>query len=821
MELNDTEYLLNPALFTDSVTIEDKFSTEYLLNESLGVENKKADDEQISSKNFDILPSPLTTPVKEDIESILINQDASIIQTHSAINSLSGNYTNGDELELEKNTIKTFLKIFENYCYFIRYYEYQLYLSNQDKYIRFLIHLFAKKSSNFFETTEDLNMFIEIVRTFVNEPTNIYMRLSKKVLDKDNTMKASIIWKWNRRSKIYKTSDLINQDSDDEVKKNVFMDMINKIRITEFELLQTERKFLLKSFIKRYFNLWKEKKKLTEHYVYFGNELIRERFFKESIYSNWRKILLHKDEADMHMHKVVKKKAFEKLWLQREINNEAKDKQETFTDYNLKVKYTNNLKQKHSLLETLNEKKDMKLKTETLRQLIFQARLGRQADMVYFGLIKRNCLELLQKKLTLKQLEERFAGATKTRYFKILLKRIRSLDKDEKFAVNANRNLIKKRLLNCLKIKYEMDTKLMISADKKAVSTVSSVRTAFDKWRMLVSNIKYEKLMFYEKIYNNEVAVPVAKETVYRHLLSSYMKLKTYEEEGEKLQVLNDKKNFFNAAKKALHKQNAQFLRLASYKSQNVRDAYLNKWRMSLNVVESHDELVLAFLNKRTVTDLSKILYNWNLKVMRNESMNTPLLTHRKRWRRAQLRGVLGVWMEKQRLKEAELVKRAIKTPFKQHDSQKAFNGTVERRNVPHRLFLEETPFVGTPINQNIYSSEFKTSKIREKKELLENFTPHSRFSKDLLRPSPVKKQILKTRMESMPSAKDEINSKEYKLSNNSKDNRYFRNKISLDDASFSTPFSTNSNLRYKTHVSPEIKTSIENSKKTFLPPLK
>mgnify|MGYP001328390101 FL=1 len=219
MELNDTEYLLNPALFTDSVTIEDKFSTEYLLNESLGVENKKADDEQISSKNFDILPSPLTTPVKEDIESILINQDASIIQTHSAINSLSGNYTNGDELELEKNTIKTFLKIFENYCYFIRYYEYQLYLSNQDKYIRFLIHLFAKKSSNFFETTEDLNMFIEIVRTFVNEPTNIYMKLSKKVLDKDNTMKASIIWKWNRRSKIYKTSDLINQDSDDEVKK--------------------------------------------------------------------------------------------------------------------------------------------------------------------------------------------------------------------------------------------------------------------------------------------------------------------------------------------------------------------------------------------------------------------------------------------------------------------------------------------------------------------------------------------------------------------------------------------------------------------------
>ncbi len=36
MELNDTEYLLNPALFTDSVTIENKFSTEYLLNESQG-----------------------------------------------------------------------------------------------------------------------------------------------------------------------------------------------------------------------------------------------------------------------------------------------------------------------------------------------------------------------------------------------------------------------------------------------------------------------------------------------------------------------------------------------------------------------------------------------------------------------------------------------------------------------------------------------------------------------------------------------------------------------------------------------------------------
>ncbi len=54
------------------------------------------------------------------------------------------------------------------------------------------------------------------------------------------------------------------------------MDMINKLKLQSLNFAN-RRKFLLKSFIKRYFNLWK--KKVDRTLCLFGNELGREQPF--------------------------------------------------------------------------------------------------------------------------------------------------------------------------------------------------------------------------------------------------------------------------------------------------------------------------------------------------------------------------------------------------------------------------------------------------------------------------------------------------------------------------------------------------------------
>lgn len=804
MSSNDTEYLLNQDFFDNDIAVEEELSTEYLLNHSFAPAVASDDNLQQYSKKPEKVMVPNLSKPNEDIENILNNQDASIIQTHSAIHSLIDNYANNGQFNILKTVnmgqeiLETFLKIFENYCYFIRYYEYQLYIANQDKYIRFLSNMFAGNNLDSLQVGEDLNMFIEIIYTFVNEPTNIYMRLSKNLLEKNNKLRSLILNKWSGRYKIYKTSNLVTHDANEEIKKTAFLSMVKKARNIEHELMNKLNQHLLDHSIQNSFDLWREKCNLADHYAHFGNELIKERILKKSIQEKWSLTLIHRNSATDFMNKSLKKRVFAKLIVCKKNANIYDTKQKAFADRNLKQKTMSNLKEQYTSISTLDSESNMNLQKNILDRLLKQSKLLRQADVQYFNSLKKHHWELLQKKLTLSLLERKYKENRMSKYLKTLQVRVNELGKLQRLGKSERKMLLKRSLMVALKHSYNHDKELKSAADKKALAIKSAMKPAFNKWRVMVENIKNEKLIFYERIYTNEVAVPVAREFVFRALLSSYNSLRENSQEANRLHTVNSKKRFVDIAKQKLKGQDELLSEATNYRSTNVKEVYLDKWKMSSYVAESHDELMLAFLNKKMITELGRILYNWNLKVMRNESMNTPLLTHRKRWRRAQLRGALEIWVEKLRLKEAEIAKQTIKTPFRLHQTQKAYSGTVDRSQIPQRFMLDETLFTETPPSQNVYSSEFKSSKIREKKELLGNFTPYSKFSKDLLKPSPVKKQTLRTRLENSSNTKDEFNTNDYLLSNSGPKNKInFRNR-GLEDTTFSTPVSTSSKLSHR-----------------------
>lgn len=281
MNLNDTEFLLNEEPLIKSIDANQDFSTEYLLSHSFEDDSAY---QKTASQNSQKSAKAFIAVTNENTENNVAIQDALIIQTHSAINSFLIDYkvvkghTEADR-DLDQNTLKTFLNIFENYCYLIRFYEFQLYVTNRDKYIRFLANFFTINTVENIMYTDDYDMFLEIVKTFVHEPTNIYMRLAKNLLDKSNRLKAQILVTWKNKSEIYTTSALINKKRNIELMNLVLMKICDEFRVTDYELLKREKIILLR-ILERAFKTWTERKLLNEHFIDFGKELVRERVFK-------------------------------------------------------------------------------------------------------------------------------------------------------------------------------------------------------------------------------------------------------------------------------------------------------------------------------------------------------------------------------------------------------------------------------------------------------------------------------------------------------------------------------------------------------------
>jgi hypothetical protein len=822
MNLNDTEFLLNEEPLIKSIDANQDFSTEYLLSHSFeddsAYQKTASQDSQKSAKAF-------IAVTNENTENNVAIQDALIIQTHSAINSFLIDYkvakghTEADR-DLDQNTLKTFLNIFENYCYLIRFYEFQLYVTNRDKYIRLLANFFTINTVENIMYTDDYDMFLEIVKTFVHEPTNIYMRLAKNLLDKSNRLKAQILVTWKNKSEIYTTSALINKKRNIELMNLVLMKICDEFRVTDYELLKREKIILLR-ILERAFKTWTERKLLNEHFIDFGKELVRERVFKNILVQKRKHLLHNTEKATLKANQAIKRKTLETVRHQENIVKKAEEIQNNFAVKTLKQKYINEIKHAYKSIEYINNKPYVSLKEKALEQMVFNSRLIRQGDARYFDCMKQKCWSSIKKKHILCMLEKRYLSSVKNKNLLLLRQKLHSLTKEKHLSISTQDMLLKKRVLTNWKNEHNFDKASLDTINSNNQLCSTSIKSTLTKWRTMVRNIENEKLLFYERIYREEVAAPVAREFIYRKMLYHYMTLKKNQENAISSHSLSNKKAFFQKSRDTLGAFSSQKSKATTYRKQAVADFNFDRWRLYLNVTSSHDELVTAFLNKKITLDLSRLLYNWNLRIMRNQTMQTPLSTHLKRWKRAQIRGALEIWLEKLKLKE-ESTAREIKTPFRPYQMHKAFDGTVERGSLSKRLLqnipLEEKSFV----NQNVFSSEYKSSKIKEKKEFLKNLTPSTRFSKELLKPSPVKRNNLRSRIDNKQMSKDHFNSKDYLLSHNGyKDNRFSRNILMSDDSSFNTPMSTSSKISHKNSLKAHNFLSAEEDGGEALPRLK
>lgn len=821
MDLNDTAYLLSEEPLVESIDANQEFSTEYLLNHSF---KEDSTYQKTSSQDSHKSIEALRIITKENTENNVEVQDALIIQTHSAINSLLIHYKvikgyTEANWDLNQNTLRTFLNIFENYCYLIRFYEFQLYVTNRDKYIRFLANFFTINTIENIIYTDDYNMFLEIVKTFVHEPTNIYMRLAKYLLDKSNRFKAQILVKWKNKCEIYKTSALINKRRNITLKSLFLVKICDEFRTTHYEHLNKEKVILL-GILERAFQIWTERKLLNEHFTNFGKELVRERIFK-NILENKRKYLLHNTEAaTLRVNQAIKKKALGTLRHQRNIMNIAEETKKGFLGETLKKKYFNDIIHVYKSNEYIKSQLYVSLKEKTFKQIVFNFRSIRQGDARYFDFMKQKCWNNIQKRHILIMLEKRYLNSVKNKSLFSVRQKLHSLIKQKHFAISTQDMLSKKRALNNWKNKQNFDRKLVEAIDSNNRICSAFIKSTLNKWRVMLRNLENEKLSFYERIYRKEVAAPVAREYIYREILLYYMRLKKNQENAVTSHSFSNKKAFFQKFRDTNDVYNSQMSKATIYRKQAVVDLDFDKWRLYLYVTNSHDELVTAYLNQKITSDLSRLLYNWNMRIMRNQIMQTPLSTHLKRWKRAQIRGALEIWLEKLKLKEKSRA-REIKTPFRPHQIHKTFDGTVERgslsRRIQQSIPLEEKSFG----NQNVFSSEYKSSKIKEKKEFLKNLTPSTRFSKELLKPSPVKRDNLKSRIDSKQLMKDHFNGKDYLLSHiGFKENRFSRNLLMSDDSSFNTPMSTSSKISHKNSLKPHKYPSVDNDGEA-LPSLK
>ncbi|SGZ38210.1 uncharacterized protein HGUI_00410 [Hanseniaspora guilliermondii] len=822
MDLNDTEFLLKEEPLIQSIDTSQEFSTEYLLNHSFEADNVY---KKIELQDSEQLVKASKTVIKENTEHDVAIQDALIIQTHSAIHSLLNyhkvakdyNEVKGD---LDHDTLKTFLSIFENYCYLIRFYEFQLYVTNKDKYIRFLANLFEVNTVEQIMYTDEFNMFVEIVRTFVHEPTNIYMRLSKSLLEKSNRLKTRIFLSWKNKYKIHKPSIMISKKKDTELKRFFLVKICDEFRATNHELFEKEKITLVRSF-ERVFRMWAEKKLLKEHFINFGNELVKERFFK-NVFLLKRKHLLHiSEEATSKVNKKIKRKVLEFLRHQGNLIKTAEDIQNNFVRERIKQKYFDEMKHAFISFEHINRQPHVSLKKKMLKQMVLNARLIREGDTRYFDFMKQKCWNSIQKKLILIKLEKKYLKAVKGKNFLLLRQKLHNINKKKALAISTEDLLLRKRVLINWKTKRIFGKALVDAANNNNQICSAIIRSTMNKWRIMIHNIKDEKLLFFERTYKEEVSALVAREFIYRKILCQYMKLKKNQEMAAKSHSVNTKRAFFLRSRDTLGAIGNQISQATMYRTQAVIDFDFAKWRLYLYVTRSHDELVTAFVNKKIVSDLSRLLYNWNLKIMRNETMQTPLSTHLKRWKRAQIRGALEIWLEKLKSKE-ESIKMEIKTPFRPYQMHKPFDGTVERGNMSKKILrsipLEEKNLV----NENVFSSEYKSSKIKEKKEILKSLTPSTRFSKELLKPSPVKRHNLKTRIDNNPMMKNYFNSEDYLLSHiGFKDNKFSSNTVKLDETSFNTPMSTSTKLNHKNSLKSHKFLSVEEDDGEFLPSLK
>ncbi|XBW35649.1 hypothetical protein QEN19_001222 [Hanseniaspora menglaensis] len=757
---NETNYLLEYSTNNIQFNDHDQHSTISLLNRSVeDIMNEENKNAAVSLSKE--LSSQKTSSSLKDIESLFQQQDSEVIVMQAKLYSLFKNRDKANNfkvmlisLSVSEQEILKFIKVLESYVYFIRLYEYQLYCLNNDKYIKFLIDTMVNNDLNENGELANFNLFKNIIVTFNSHPTNIYMRLSWILYNKSVKSKGEIFQHWKNISLIKLNLGKVTRIWNERTQRKLLNTLILKYNKNTDEFHKVTNAFLYKLLTTKALLKWKNKQSLIGKYDHFGEDLVREQVFKTYFLTNMAK--LKKINAIANEFKNKNLSVMFLVKLKNKINKikdlddwakhkfETKFKSETFLKMNDNIDSLKKLK-KISTVFTLQKH---------FKNIIFQAENRALSDSFYFHNLKKTCFKRILFSYKLK---------TKVVRHNQLLKKL-ALDMwVNRFLKNINMSesaILKceSRDINPIKISaiYQLQKKsdyiLVLQSildENKVMLNEALFRKYIQSWRAILHNITMNKLEYLMQLfYKNNYQYQIKKKAVSR--LKQFLQADHYDMiDADFYYQANLKKRVMRSMYNCFSNIKNQELIASKYKEKKAALNILFNFRSKFRLTKDLAQLASVYKDRKLFKSVKKAINHWNLKLLKIKNMSNSLDTHIKRWKRAETRGIISLWLnQKNALTEykyqgeisnnSELISVNSKEIFSDETLNRKLN-TFDSRD---EALIYETPLKKVRNRRDVIDyTNFKNLEIQERKRFYQGSIKKNKnnLSEPILKPSPIK----------------------------------------------------------------------------------
>lgn len=749
---NDTDYLLKyPS---------NKSDVDNLINHStMSLVNKSIEDIMKTDIQHDISIKLEPRVVTENIEDMLLTQDEKIIKLHAKLYSLFVKANDTDSrrtilisLGVSNKELIEFIKVFENYCYFIRLYEHQLYCSNNDKYIKFLIDSIVDIELEGANEPVNFKLLKDVILNFNYNPKNIYMRLSWYLYQKEHQSITSIFKKWRTLSSVRHNLQKLHNIWIEKIQRktlNIFIKKYNK-EVDErngISDLFYHKKILIDSCLK-----WKQKTLLLEKFIIFGEELVKERIMKNILREKLKHLNLMSINAENFYHGQLKRKII--LLFMKSINHLKNENAlaRIHLDTTRKSHFLINIEIKNTDLRNMTFVANSLSVRKSFRSLCDIANSRILADEFYFKTLKLhhwNEMLVAYKLSTFKRKQQVITKvfiidtwAKKTMKQQLMIRKA-----DIKFETRDT-NLYKILIFNKLENKLNVLSNLNnIFEENKLFLSKSTIIKCFQSWNKLSQSIKINKLEFMLNLFFKQTHHLNIK---YNFLQSVQNSITTKNELSitaeEHYHTKLKKKVIFSFLSNIENLKSQAFI-ADKYKEKRAASNVVLNMKIKYSLINDFIQLSSVYTDRKLYKNVKRIITNWNLKLLKIKNMSSALDTHSKRWKRAELRGIISLWQDQMHLAEQHRAQLNSSGPDLSLFSEKLLTGDVVLNQQKGFNELHDANIYVTPekkIQSRRQAIDYLNSKnleIQERRRFYQGSMKKKKMNANemILKPSPIK----------------------------------------------------------------------------------
>ena len=777
---NDTDYLLKYPLDTSVIDNYKDHSTLSLVNKSVEDIMKSDISNDLNIKITDETAKK-SESVSKNIESMLLAQDSNIIKLQAKLYSMfSSSHNTGTNktvlvlLELTNKDMLKFIKIFENYCYFIRLYEHQLYCSNNDKYIKFLIDTIVLDDlMNDNDKITNFKLFKDIVLNFNSNPKNIYMRLSWILYQKDLQTKKEIYEKWNNFLSIRNNLQQLSNIWDERIQREMLNIIIKKYNEKSDHLNSLADLFGYQKTVLKLFTKWSHKTELLENYNSFGEELVKERVFKTVLSKKLSEMNLSSEKALNFKMLQLKKKVLSK-WLNKTTQLAEKNTTATnYFDYKTKVEHIDYMKKKLNFSINLSIISDDVIKKKYLKSITNVAIDRDLADKTYFKMLKQvywkkllfvskvNKFQMEQnyllKKFILKNwIQKNIKQSEMKDLADVAFDNRDSYDYNKLFLEKINKRLNKIADLN------------IILEDHSILLNKSLLVKCLKSWSTMSHNIKIKKLDFLQKQFLYEKHFLSTKQNFMSNFQKCLSKNQELIKRADTFYSNKVKQKIVNAVLRKIDNLKNQEFIATQYKEKRLAVDTLSNLMSKYSFTKDLNELSSVYTDRKLYKNVKKAINHWNLKLLKMKNMSTSLNMHLTRWKRAELRGIISLWQNQIYINQSYKNEINHSKDDKSSFADESYSSKIRGFDDTDEDIIYETPAKKVQNRREVIDySTFKNLEIQERKRFYQSSMKKLKANssdKTILKPSPIKtsKTLSKTMKKKLEFEDSSITSDTY-----------------------------------------------------------